>query len=153
MDEQTKKTDTVHKILAHSYSLYLGALLLGLLLDFFFPQKFFGDALMVKVGVVCLGFATALIVWAQATSRNLGIDNLSKDTFARGPYKVSRTPTHWGLFLLVLGFGIISNAFFIVVLSVVCFVVTKLVFIKKQEEILEQKYGEAYSAYKKSVRF
>lgn len=153
MEEHINKTDAVHKILAHSYSLYLGALIVGLLLDFFFPQKMFSSPGMVTFGFVCLGFATALIVWAQKTSRDLGIANLSKDTFARGPYKVSRTPTHWGLFLLILGFGVISNTFFVLLLSFAAFLITKFVFIKKEEDILEKKYGAPYTEYKKSVKF
>ncbi len=152
MEGEAKKLDTVHKILAHSYSLYLGALILGLLLDFIFPQKFASGDLMTKAGLLCLGFATALILWAQATSRNLGIENLSRDTFARGPYKVSRTPTHWGLFLLMLGFGLVANMLFVIILSFVSFVVTKIIFIKKQEDMLAEKYGAPYLEYKKSVK-
>lgn len=152
MEEQMRKSDTVHKILAHSYSIYLGALLLGLLLDYFIPYEVFQDSTAKTAGVALLGFATTAILWAQATSRNLEIENLSKDAFARGPYRVSRTPTHWGLFLLMLGFGIISNAFFVIVLSFVSFLITKFIFIKKEEDILAQKYGAPYLEYKKSVK-
>lgn len=142
----------VHKILAHSYSVYLGALLLGVLLDFLFPKKLFLDSLMVQVGTVFLGFATALIFWAQHTSRNLEIANLTKESFCRGPYRCTRTPTHWGLFFLMIGFGIVSNNMFVVGLSCVAFLITKFVFIKQQEDALVEKYGTPYIEYKKSVK-
>lgn len=146
------KNNRVHKVLAHSYFLYLGALVLGLILDYFFPHKLFSSSFVVEVGVAMLGFATALVVWAQMTSLSLDISNLSKESFLRGPYRVSRTPTHWGLFMLVLSFGIISNSLFILTLSFVSFVLTKFIFVKKQEAILAEKYGQPYLEYKKSVK-
>ena len=149
-----KGKDQVHKILAHSYSLYLGALLVGLFLDFQFPVTIFSNPTMASLGAVFLFFATCLIVWAQSTNRDLEIDTemLSIRTFMDGPYKYSRTPTHWGLFLLVLGFGIIYNALFIVVLTTISFIITKLIFIKQEEELLAQKYGAPYREYQKHVR-
>ncbi|MFN4181420.1 MAG: methyltransferase, partial [Candidatus Paceibacteria bacterium] len=78
---------------------------------------------------------------------------ITKEHFYKGPYRYTRTPTHWGLFLLVLGFGLMINAFFITLLTIISFMVTKLVFIKDQENILEQRYGDAYRAYKNKVRF
>jgi protein-S-isoprenylcysteine O-methyltransferase Ste14 len=94
------------------------------------------------------------VVWAQKSSSHLAkVDEVQKHHFHRGPYKYTRTPTHWGLFFLVLGFGLLINAFFITVLTVVSFFITKFVFIKDQENILERRYGEAYKEYKKSVKF
>lgn len=142
----------VHKILAHSYSIYLAAFLVGMLLDFLYPQRIFSDSIMVKVGTIILGFSTALIFWAQHTSRNLEIANLTKESFCKGPYRCSRTPTHWGLFFLMLGFGILVNNIFTIGFSCIAFLVTKFVFIKQQEDVLAEKYGEPYLEYKKSVR-
>lgn len=147
-----KKKDEVHKILAHSYSLYLGALLVGLFLDFQFPVTIFSNQTMASLGAVFLLFATLLIGWAQNTNRDLNTHNLSVHTFMAGPYKYSRTPTHWGLFLLVLGFGIIYNALFIVILTTISFVITKFYFIGQEETLLAQKYGAPYLEYKKHVR-
>ena len=52
----------------------------------------------------------------------------------------------------MLGFGVITNSFFIVVFSIVSFVVTKLTFIRKEEKILAEKYSTPYLEYKKSVK-
>ncbi|KKP71662.1 MAG: hypothetical protein UR70_C0021G0015 [Candidatus Nomurabacteria bacterium GW2011_GWB1_35_20] len=52
----------------------------------------------------------------------------------------------------MLGFGIITNALFIIIFSVISFIITKFVFIRKEEKILAEKYGIPYLEYKKSVK-
>ena len=108
---------------------------------------------MLPVGVFFLVFGTLLIIWAQKTSRNLRIENLSKESFYRGPYKYTRGPTHWGLFMLMLGFGMTMNTFFVILFAFISFIVSKFTFLAKQEKILEGKYGAPYREYKKIVKF
>jgi protein-S-isoprenylcysteine O-methyltransferase Ste14 len=142
----------VHRILAHSYSMYFLLFLTGVILDGIFDVRIFSGQVPVWVGFGFLVLATLLIVWAQGTSRNLKIENLTKETFCRGPYCYTRSPTHWGLFFLMLGFGLVSNALFVVVLTVLAFIITRLTFLKKEEDALAHKYGSPYLEYKKSVK-
>ncbi|MSU44762.1 hypothetical protein EXS45_01090 [Candidatus Nomurabacteria bacterium] len=142
----------VHQILAHSYSLYFILFLVGVCFDIIFKFKILTSSILLPVGFVFLIFATLLILWAQQTSRNLKIENLNKETFCKGPYCYTRSPTHWGLFLLMLGFGIIANALFIILTTIVSFIISRFVFLEKQENILAQKYGTPYLEYKKSVK-
>lgn len=143
----------VHKVLAHSYIFYFVLFLFGLLLDFIFPVILFENVTILWTGFIFLIFGTFLIIWAQMSSHKLVKEGMSKDTFCNGPYCYTRTPTHYGLFFLMFGFGILSNALFIIIFSIISFIVTKFVFIKKEEEILTLKYGTPYLEYKKSVRF
>lgn len=143
----------LHMTLAHSYALYFFFFLLSVYLDFIFQVKIFQNEFAVPIGIAFLIWATFLIFWAQHTSRNLDKGNITKETFCRGPYCYTRSPTHWGLLLLLLGFGLISNAFFVVLFSVASFFISKFIFINAQEKILEEKYGAAYTEYKKAVRF
>jgi len=143
----------VHGVLAHSYMVYFLILIIGVVLDLSFPDKIFANSIMMPTGFLMLILATLVIFWAQHTSRNLDHGSITKESFCRGPYCYTRTPTHWGLFLLVLGFGFILNAFFVIILTIISFVVTKLFFLKKQEAILEDKYGIPYLEYKKTVKF
>ncbi len=108
--------------------------------------------MLMPVGFTCLFLATAIIFWEQRTSKKLNTEDLTKESFCRGPYCYTRHPSHWGLFLLVLGFGIIMNAFFIIFLTLVSFIITKLVYLKKHEIVLVEKYGAPYEEYQKSVR-
>jgi len=113
-NQNKPRTYRVHKILAHSYTVYLILFLIGVSLDIIFRFKVFTSPAVVPIGFVFLIFASFLIFWAQKSSRNLDIQHLSKETFCKGPYCYTRHPTHWGLFFLILGFGIIANAFFII---------------------------------------
>lgn len=142
----------VHFVLAHSYSLYFLLLLVGIGLDLIFGYKVFADSIMVPIGVVLLVFGSFLSFWAQLSSRKLDKNNLTKEAFTRGPYSFSRHPTHWGLFFMIFGFGVMINATFVILSTVISFLISKLFFISKQEDILASKYGAPYTEYKKSVK-
>lgn len=144
--------DSVHNVLAHSYASYFVSFLLGLFFHFLFPLQIYNHPSVEIAGFVMLFAATGLIVWAQSTSRHLDTENISKESFCKGPYCYSRMPTHWGLLLLMLGFGITINSLFVALFTIIFFVLTKLVFINKQESILTEKYGNSYLEYKKSVK-
>ncbi|MFA5937210.1 MAG: methyltransferase [Candidatus Paceibacterota bacterium] len=143
----------VHKILAHSYIFYFLFFIFGLFLDFIFPLKLFENMAISSIGALFLIFGTFLIFWAQKVSRNLKKESISKKSFCQGPYCFTRSPTHFGLFITMLGFGIMINALFIVIFSIISFFITKFVFLKKEEKILAEKYGTPYLEYKKSVKF
>src|SRR3989344_7730960 len=109
-----KAKHNVHKVLAHSYSVYFILLLIGVCLDLIFDYEVFKDSIMIPVGFLFLVLATIIILWAQKTGRDLRkVEEVKTEHFCRGPYCYTRTPTHWGLFFLVLGFGIIANALFV----------------------------------------
>ena len=150
--ENTHK-NKVHFVLAHSYTLFFILFLIGVSLDSIFPIKIFNASFMAPIGLIFLILATVLILWAQKTSRDLKKENISKETFCQGPYCYTRSPTHWGLFFLMLGFGLIGNALFVVLTTLISLVISRFVFLDKQENILAEKYGAPYLEYKKSVRF
>lgn len=152
MEAENKPKHNVHKVLAHSYSMYFVFFLVGVTLDLIFRSQVFTGSAIISVGIVLLIFGSLLILWAQQTSRNLKKENITKETFCRGPYCYTRSPTHWGLFFLILGFGIITNAVFVILSVLVAFLITRFVFLDKQEKILAEKYGTHYLEYKKIVK-
>ena len=143
--------DQVHGVLGHSYSAYFVCFLAGVLLDLIFKLKIFNFGAMQEVGLLLVILSSFLILWAQKTSRNLKIENLKKENFLKGPYAVTRSPTHWGLFFLTLGFGIMTGAFFVVVSTIASHLISRIVYLRKEEMILERKYGAPYLEYKKAV--
>jgi protein-S-isoprenylcysteine O-methyltransferase Ste14 len=151
-DQNHPLKNTVHRVLAHSYYVYFLLFLVGIGLDFFLRIKIFNNPWIGYFGFFFLVLATFLIFWAQYTSHTLNKDNITKETFCRGPYCYTRSPTHLGLFLLMLGFGMVTNALFVVLFSIIAFILTKVTFLNKQEKILEERYGAPYSEYKKSVK-
>lgn len=157
MESDNKKNlpkHNVHKVLAHSYSVYFILLLVGIYLDLIFGFKIFQDSVMVPVGFFFLVLATIIILWAQKTGWDLRkVAEVKTEHFCRGPYCYTRIPTQWGLFFLVLGFGIITNSFFIILSTLISLCIFKFVFMSKHDRILGEKYGTAYMEYKKLVKF
>lgn len=145
--------DKVHRILAHSYSAYFIFFLGGIFLDLIFQLKIFEFSAMVLIGVLLMFLASLLILWAQKTSRNLRKENLTVKSFCKGPYRITRSPTHWGLCFLMLGFAIMTGAVFIIISTMLSFIFTKFIYLRKEEKILEKKYGAPYLEYKKTVKF
>jgi protein-S-isoprenylcysteine O-methyltransferase Ste14 len=69
-----------------------------------------------------------------------------------GLYKRTRNPMYLGFLMMLLGFAVVlgSLAPFFVVMGF--FIITNLWYIRFEEKMLEEKFGETYRAYKKSVR-
>lgn len=153
LENKNPHKNKVHGILAHSYSIYFILFLIGFYFDTIFKFKVFTSPAMVPIGFCILILASLLILWAEITTLNFKKDVINKETFCRGPYCYTRNPTHWGLLFLMLGFGIIANAPFVIIFTLIAFIVSKFVFLDKQEQILEQKYGTPYVEYKKIVKF
>ncbi len=144
----------VHHVLAHSYIVYLIWFFIGVALDLVFPIRIFTHAILLPIGFVLLVLASLLILWAQKTGRNLrNVTELKTEHFHRGPYRYTKIPTQYGLLLLMLGFGFVANASFVIVTTIISFFVARFVFMGKHEKMLEEKYGVLYKEYKKLVKF
>lgn len=150
---KTDSSKMVHYVLSHSYMIYLGAIVFGVIFDFLIPLPF-SSIFYLYGGFALMFLGTLLIYWAQETSscsKKEMTEKGMKRNFAEGPYKYTRNPTHIGLSLLTLGFGLMAGSFFTVFFMVVAFLVTKFVFLRKEESLLEDKYGKIYCDYKKKV--
>ena len=143
----------IHRVLAESYTVYLLALVLGLFFTAVWPINIFRNNTFVNMSAILLFLSSALILWAQRSSKRFTKENLTPESFKNGPYRFTRNPTNLGLFILITCFGIIVNSFFVVLFTLIAFMISRLIFIKKEERLLENKYGKSYLEYKKSVRF
>jgi protein-S-isoprenylcysteine O-methyltransferase Ste14 len=147
----------VHETLAYGYIVYFIAIIAAFVLDRFYPIEFSLPQER-PLGFLFILLGTGLIYWAQHASkktsaaRNAG-GAVCKENFCVGPYVFTRSPTQYGLFLMVLGLGILESMFFLIIAAVVSVVIGRLVFIKKEEHHLAQKYGDAYLEYKQRVKF
>ncbi|HEY4715192.1 MAG TPA: isoprenylcysteine carboxylmethyltransferase family protein [Candidatus Paceibacterota bacterium] len=143
---------TTHHVLAHSYSVFLLGLLIGLFLDLFLAIKIIPQY-MQYFGLILMLAAPLLIYWAQRTSGRLRLkkETLMVSDFKKGPYAITRGPTHLGLALLTIGFGLLNNAIFVVLFSIIVYFLSKRIFLKEQEKLLSQNYGEEYTKYQHEV--
>jgi protein-S-isoprenylcysteine O-methyltransferase Ste14 len=154
--EVKPKISKVHSVLARSYGTYFVFLLLGLILDHFFPIRIF-PSFSPAIGMVLIVLATVLIHWAQQTS--LALEKKKKTgaiigeaDFHRGPYSFTRSPTHVGLNILFIGFGFLFSSPVIVITTLIPFLFARFFFLKKMEQILEEKYTILYKTYKEKVK-
>lgn len=138
----------IHFVLSHSYIVFLFAVVLGVVIDIIIPLDIFSIELYQTLGLMMIILGSALIYWAQSTSSPYK----NKTGFENGPYKYSKSPTHLGLFIMTLGLGLLINSPFSVFFTVLAWIITKFLFLKKQEKILGDKYGDEYRAYKEKIK-
>lgn len=155
--QNLKKNESVHHVLAQSYFLFFVAVLVGIFLDVLFKVPVSSEHPPVTIGILFLMIGTLFIFWAQTTSRRgtkerQEAETISHEHFARGPYKYFKSPTHVGLTLLVLGYGLISNALCVILTTFIFALISNRVYIKKEEKILEARYGKSYTDYKNKVK-
>lgn len=149
--------NSVSHISSYSISVFALGLFLGVLLDIFFPMKFISEPMNQTIGLVLVVLATALIYSAEkhgetySQKRKAGAV-CDVEEMRKGPYKYTRNPKYLGLGLLLIGLGIILNATFVILTSVVSALVVHFYFLKKEEALLEARHGEIYKQYKTKVR-
>lgn len=157
LDSKQASGRKVHELLAHSYLIYLGSVVVGFAADLIWPLKF-SFPHQLELGMVAILVGTILAVWAQSSSRrgapvrNAAGESVERRHFAFGPYMFTRTPTQYGLFFMTLGLALLYGFTFMLASSIVAFLLGKFFFIQKEEQHLAAKYGDAYLAYKKRVK-
>ncbi len=149
---ENQRKPSVHRVLATSYLTYFLLCSFGLFLGIFFPLHFSVPHAVVFANI-CFFIGPVLMIWAQYTSHRFEIvkQQTGELHFNRGPYKYLRNPTQLGLVVLVLGYAFATSTAILFVTTGVAYIISNF-FFKKHEEILESRYGAAYTAYKASVK-
>ena len=144
----------VHFVLSHSYFMFLGAVIFGIVFDMISGFRIFQSEIYSYGGIAMIILGSVLVYWAQSSSRHTHIEMKKKNTernFEHGPYKYSRNPTHIGLTVMTLGLGFVLNSFFSIIFVITASVITKFIFLREEEALLEKRYGKPYLEYKKKV--
>ncbi len=144
----------VHVLLSHSYAMFFCTVVLGVIFDIIFSIRVFNNIAYEYLGLALIFFGTLLIYWSQSTTRSVGkaiSQERDVNFFLHGPYKYTRNPTNFGLTLSVLGLGFLIHSLFSVIFMVIAYIISKLVFMKKQDLILKERYGDVFDEYKKKV--
>ena len=148
---------SVHQILAQGYLIYLAAIVVGFGASYVWPEittmPDWGSW-----GMIGIIFGTLLVYWAQNASKRTAKNRSNPEVvgphhFCVGPYKWTRSPTQYGLFLMALGLAVLYGSFYMVIATVVALLVGKFVIIRAEEKKLVERYGQPYLDYQKEVRF
>ena len=154
-NEHSHATGLVHVILSHAYFVFLFAVILGVIFDQMIHFNLFNQPIYQYIGIFMIMIGSIAIYWAQATTRYSNTEAKKErdlDFFLRGPYKYTRNPTNLGLTLMSLGLGLLINSLFSIIFIIITHFIAKLVFVKKQENILKERYGSVYEEYHRKVK-
>jgi len=135
---------------------YLGAIALGLLLQFAWPVRLVSRAVSVPLGGTAVLVSVALFFYAVRTFRTAGTPvpgNRPTTTIVRtGPYRCSRNPIYLSFSLLQLGVAFWVNSLWLLVTLIPAVALMSFVVIPREEQYLETRFPSDYMPYKASVR-
>ncbi len=107
-------------------------------------------------GLIAVAAVLILVVWPARQFQQSGQDpkpwTPTPEMVVHGPYKFTRNPMYLGMLLFCIGFAIILSDLWILILTPVCGWLIYYFAIRHEEAYLEEKFGDAYRAYKAGVR-
>jgi len=146
------KGGAIHPLLTYAYFVFLLAVILGLIFDLFIQVNLGWGIIHSGIGVLSIIAGSLLVYWSQYSSSLLSKYGDEKEVttqfFKNGPYRFLRNPSYLGVFILSLGLALVLKSFFSVIFSILSYLVVRIVFVKREEKILSQKYGQVYKEYK-----
>jgi protein-S-isoprenylcysteine O-methyltransferase Ste14 len=150
-DEQDKAG-----VIAPPPLIYLGALVLGLLLNRWVPVAFLPRRAARGLGWVLLGAGALLLGWFERAMRQAGTPTNPYKPVARvatgGPFRHTRNPGYLSMAMIYAGIAARANALWAVLLLPAALLVIQRGVIEREERYLEDKFGEEYLSYKAKVR-
>lgn len=131
---------------------HLGGLIVGALLQLFLSHKLFQlPWIGYSIGFPLLIAGIGLCAWAVIAANKIDIESPGR-LLTSGPYALSRNPMYLGWTLIYIGIAFAANAFWIIVFLPLVVLYIHLIDISKEEQILEEQFGDDYRQYKKRVR-
>lgn len=112
------------------------------------------------VGLSLIPVGMFLVIWANFELLYIGKIGLRdrepmqkpSNLVLAGPYNFSRNPLYFGVLLMLLGLVIVWSSVVTAFLTILVYIIFRYMFIKKEELILEEEFGDQYREFKKRVR-
>ncbi|MFX1416653.1 MAG: methyltransferase family protein [Promethearchaeota archaeon] len=112
------------------------------------------------VGVLLIPVGMLLVAWANYALLHIGKIGLrNREPMQKpstlvlaGPYRFSRNPIYLGVLLMLLGLVIVWSSLVAFLCLVAVYVVCRNIFIRREEIILEEEFGDEYRDFKDRVR-
>ncbi len=143
-------------VIARPPFIYLGFLVLGLMLNWLWPQPLLPETLRYILGgaLMALGLALALLSIRRFKAAGTDFDTQKPDTaiLTEGPYRLSRNPIYMGLTAVYAGIGVAMDAPWVWLTLMPALAIMHYGVILREERYLERKFGQEYLAYKAQVR-
>ena len=144
------------KVITFPPLVYVPFLAMGIVLDFLFPLPLLPNRVQYLVGFAVIAVSGLIMPFVLLEFRkartNFGPRKPTTAIITTGPYRFSRNPSYVGLTLVYVGIGIATDSIWILGLLIPAIVVMHYGVIVREERYLENKFGEEYLRYKRSVR-
>ena len=136
--------------------IYGGFLLIGFVIDFFWPIPVLPDIVQYAVGGVLMVLALTLAVTTFRLFRKAGTavrpDKPTTAIITGGSYRFTRNPLYLALAVLYAGIAIVADSVWVMGLLIPVLLIMTLGVIAREEKYLDGKFGEEYRRYKETVR-
>jgi protein-S-isoprenylcysteine O-methyltransferase Ste14 len=136
--------------------IYAAGLAAGLLSQKAFPLQIPSNAVTAVLGLCLIGMGILLAVAGFRAMSRVGthIDPFKPTTALAtdGPFRFTRNPLYLSLTLLYGGVALLVNVPWAILFLPIVLLIMRQGVIGREERYLEQKFGEDYLRYKRSVR-
>ena len=136
--------------------IYLAAVVLGIVIDLWFPLPVLPMPVALGLGAALVAVAGALLGWATRTMLAAGEhpdpDRPTSAIVAGGPYRFSRNPIYLALAVLSAGVALLVNSGWGLALVAPALIATHYWAIAPEERYLEGRFAGEYRAYRSRVR-
>lgn len=147
-------------VVARPPLIYLGYLAAGFVLNYFWPWRIVGEALLsdirIAIGAALAGGGIAIgaIAFIQFRRAGTAVPTWQPTTalVVAGLYRYSRNPIYVAQTLVYLGITLIGDNFWALLLVVPALMMIRYGVIAREEIYLERKFGAGYSQYMSVVR-
>ncbi len=157
MTRQIDQDQSDHaRVVALPVLIYGGFLVLGILVDNFWPMLTFDFSVRLMGGAafICPGVMLFTLSFRQFREKETTVNPYgSVSVFIRsGPFKYSRNPMYVAFALIHLGLGFGIGGLYSIASLVPALAVMHYGVIQREEAYLERKFGEEYLEFKAQVR-
>jgi len=131
-------------------------LILVFMLDQYFPLARFTGGLAMGVGTAAIVLGLLLLVLAGGSFKQADTDMIPfrevSALVTGGVYRVSRNPMYLGMALILLGTACTTGVASALAVPVLFMVIIEIRFIRPEEVLLREQFGEDFEAYSRQVR-
>ena len=134
----------------------LGCVASGGILQWLWPATVIPGVIRMPAGIALIFLGIGVAFWAGREFRKAGeTPNPRSSTstlITSGPFDYTRNPLYLAISLIHAGIGIAANSMWILIMLIPALFLMMYGVILREEKYLENKFGEEYLKYKKSVR-
>ena len=107
-------------------------------------------------GAICVVTGAAMIIWARRAFQAAGTPikpfTESTELIRHGLYHWTRNPMYLGAVLVTGGVAVLLGSLAPALVAILFFAILREGFVRREERLLEESFGDRYRTYRQSVR-